>query len=65
MNMHEPNKILCPVCGKSQVEEYAICDVCNWENDPVQFEHPDLSGGANNMSLNQARAAYKAGKSVR
>ena len=27
--------IPCPVCGKTHVAEYDICDVCGWENDPV------------------------------
>lgn len=63
-NSNETNKILCPVCGKSYVEEYDICEICNWENDPVQFRKPNFAGGANKMSLNQARKAYQAGQSV-
>lgn len=55
------NKIPCPVCGKSYLEEYDICSICNWENDPVQLLNPDFAGGANEMSLNQARAAYRIG----
>ena len=47
MNTKETN--LCPVCGKSQVEEYEICPVCFWENDPVQLWKPQLAGGANQM----------------
>ena len=26
----ETNKALCPVCGKAHVDEYDICEVCNW-----------------------------------
>ena len=40
----ETNKALCPVCGKAHVDEYDICEVCNWENDPVQLVNPDLAG---------------------
>ena len=63
-NSSETNKTLCPVCGKSHVEEYDICEICNWENDPVQVRKPDFSGGANKMSLNQARKAYQAGQPI-
>lgn len=55
--------IKCPVCGQYTFEEegdYDVCEVCYWENDPVQYREPDLAGGANKMSLNEARAAYRA-----
>lgn len=58
-------KIKCPVCGKYEFEEFGdfdVCEECYWENDPVQYCHPDYKGGANKMSLTEARAAYKAGK---
>lgn len=56
--------MVCPCCGKAHVEEYEICDVCNWENDPVQLWKPDLKGGANIMSLSEARKAYKENKPI-
>ena len=38
---------------------YAICPVCYWEDDPVQFRDPDYAGGAaKNVSLNQARKNF-------
>lgn len=46
------------------VAEYEICDVCFWENDPVQSWNPDRGGGANIMSLNEARKAWKEGRKV-
>ena len=55
----------CPCCGKTLVREYDICEVCFWQNDLVQLGKPNLSGGANKMSLQEARAAYKAGKPVK
>ena len=55
---------VCPCCGKTLVEEYDICSECGWENDPIQREKLDISGGANRMSLKEARAAYAAGKTV-
>ncbi len=35
--------------------EYEVCERCVWEDDPVQSADPDYAGGANVMSLNQAR----------
>ena len=58
-------KIPCPCCGRTMVEEYDICTVCKWENDPVQLRDTDFGGGANIMSLNEAREAYKQGKEVK
>lgn len=58
-------KIKCPCCGKTYVEEYDICSVCNWENDPVQASRPDTCRGANKMTLSEARIAYKKGEKIR
>lgn len=55
----------CPVCGKTDLEEYEICEECFWENDPIQLRDPDYKGGANVMSINQARAAYAKGEKVK
>jgi hypothetical protein len=52
----------CPCCGAktiAEVGEYEICDVCDWEDDPMQRENPDDALGANTMSLNQYRAEWK------
>ena len=62
--MNETNKIPCPCCGKTMVEDYDICDECFWENDPVQRFKRDSGGGANEMSLNGAQLAYKSRKSI-
>lgn len=64
MSTNEISK-LCPCCGKEKVREYDICSICSWENDPIQEEHPDMRGGANIMSLNEARRAYKNGSKIR
>lgn len=61
-------KYLCPCCGQKTLEEvdfYNICPVCGWEDDPGQHEHPDDNIGANTMSLNEARVAYKEGLPVK
>lgn len=62
MSMKE---IKCPCCGKSIVPEYDICTVCNWENDPIQRDNPELKGGANEMSLHEAIRAFENGKKVK
>lgn len=55
----------CPVCGKYEFPEadsFDICDVCGWEDDGLQEDEPDCAGGANDMSLNEYKAAWEAGK---
>jgi len=56
-------KYRCPCCGYYTFADrpkgnYAICPVCFWEDDPVQLARPDYAGGANGISLNQARENY-------
>jgi hypothetical protein len=51
----------CPCCGQCTLTErghYDICGHCGWEDDPVQEELPDRGGGANVVSLNEARRNY-------
>ena len=60
--------LICPVCGKHRFEYqdfYEIWPICGWEDDGLQREDPDFEGGANEMSLNQARKAWAKGKKVR
>lgn len=57
-------KYQCVCCGYYTLKSkppgtYEICPVCFWEDDPYQFEEPDCDGGANYVSLNQARENYK------
>ena len=57
------DRTLCPVCGRGRFEEpgkYEICEVCGCEDDPVQRREPGFAGGANRLSLDQARLAYLA-----
>lgn len=58
-------KIKCPCCGQTCVEEFDICGVCGWENDLVQLSDPTYPGGANKMSLEEARQAFKDGSPVK
>lgn len=57
----------CPVCGKyefPEIDSFDVCEVCGWEDDGVQEDDPNYAGGANKMSLNQAKAAYARGEKV-
>ncbi|MCQ2081846.1 MAG: acyltransferase family protein [Lachnospiraceae bacterium] len=51
----------CPCCGMGRVDKFEICEVCGWENDPVQAKDPGFRGGANKESLNEYRAKYLEG----
>ncbi len=48
----------CKCCGSrvfTTLGAYEICNVCKWEDDPVQAAEPDYAGGANRKSLNEAK----------
>jgi hypothetical protein len=54
----------CPCCGFLTLSElppgtFAICPICYWEDDNVQFNDSAYGGGANEESLRQARANYR------
>lgn len=53
----------CPCCGYRTLDEkppgsFALCPVCWWEDDSVQFNDPDYEGGANEPSLRQAQQNF-------
>jgi hypothetical protein len=55
----------CPCCGFLTLQgappgTFEICPVCYWEDDEVQFRDPTYQGGANNVSLQQARINFRA-----
>ena len=57
------DRLRCPVCGRGAFEapgRFEICEFCGWEDDPVQRRDPDFAGGANHLSLRQARLVYLA-----
>lgn len=61
--MPDKKKYACPCCGFFTYTEevggtYFICPVCFWEDDPLQLSDPDYEGGANVVSLNQARKNF-------
>ena len=66
--MEEQNKFKCECCGKYSITEKGIaeaCPVCGWMEDAYQEHYKDRPGGANRMSLNEARQAYREGRQIR
>ena len=58
-------KKLCPCCKQFRLNEigkYEICPICKWEDDPAQRKDITYFGGANKLSLEEARKAYKGGQ---
>jgi hypothetical protein len=54
----------CPCCDFLTLIEpptgtFAICPVCRWEDDNIQCEDVDYAGGANGVSLRQARDNFR------
>jgi|GEM_PF-1179986 len=63
MSTGEPHQFhACPCCEANVLTargQYEICPICNWEDDPVQSADPEHAGGANKLSLRQAREAWQ------
>ena len=54
---------ICAVCGNGVDEEdCGNCDICGWVGDTLQEIEPDYRGGANKVSLNEARIVWEAKK---
>lgn len=60
---------ICPVCGQYEFMRrsaelhdccFLPCKVCGWVDDSLLEVEPDFDGGELGISLNQARAAWKA-----
>jgi hypothetical protein len=52
----------CQCCGQRTISEpngYEICEICGWEDDFVQNRDPTYAGGANQMSLEEARTHWR------
>ena len=57
-------KLKCPCCGNFTIQSDCeivteICEVCFWQYDVVAHDKPDISIGANSISLSQAKENYK------
>lgn len=63
MMCHDSKMYKCLCCGYVTLAEQApgtfeICPVCGWEDDNLQAENPTLSGGANEVSLEEAQRNF-------
>lgn len=63
MNKIEKSRYPCPCCRYLTFDtpergSYDICPICFWEDDQMQFDHPDARGGANRVSLSEARENF-------
>ena len=64
--MNETQYYFYPCCKSpslASVHEFEICSICGWEDDNVQFQDPNFSGGANDLSLNEYRRIFLIKKS--
>jgi len=52
----------CPCCETRTISKpgaFEVCQICGWEDDPSQSANPARAGGANELSLDAARAAWQ------
>ncbi len=69
INKNEKKFIKCACCGSLEVPvgddgHFYICNNCGWEKDEIQENKSNYKGGANKMSLNEAKKAYKEHKKI-
>ena len=60
----QKTKYKCPCCGYKTLDEeppgtFDTCPVCFWEDDELQYDNPNYKGGANRVSLNEAKENFK------
>lgn len=59
--IYKKSSHFCPVCGKYEFDDdnsFDICPFCGWEDDSIQLNNPNYSGGANTYSLNMYKEQY-------
>lgn len=65
--IEDDERHLCPVCKRNLFpchNSFKECPVCGWTDDAVQEKYPEWGNCANDMSLNEARKAYKEGRPI-
>lgn len=63
MDNRNNRKHACSCCGYFTLSDevgntFQLCPVCYWEDDGVQLKDPAYEGGANRVSLNQAKRNF-------
>ena len=59
---------VCSCCGKPlRIKAYCheVCRNCGWKDDKKQAADPEFRGESNEMSLNEAKRAFKNGEKVK
>jgi len=59
----ENQRYPCNCCGFDTLDEeppgtFAICRICDWEDDDLQARKPDYAGGANKLCLRDAQRGW-------
>jgi len=59
----ENQRYPCNCCGFDTLDEeppgtFAICRICDWEDDDLQARKPDYAGGANKLSLRETQRRW-------
>ncbi|MBX3322115.1 MAG: hypothetical protein KF757_03910 [Phycisphaeraceae bacterium] len=62
-------KYPCPCCDFLTLDHqppgtFEICPVCGWEDDQVQYNDPNYKGGANELSLLEARRDFQVSRAA-
>lgn len=60
--------LICPCCEEhyfTEEDNYEYCEVCGWQDDPVQRDDPDYDGGANPKTLNETKKEWEIRKKQR
>lgn len=56
-------KKTCPCCGYRTLDKnmlFHVCEICYWEDDPIQSLDPDYVGGANgDITLRDAQQNFQ------
>lgn len=64
MDTNKYGKFPCPCCGYYTLKykpdnTFQICPVCYWEDDGIQLHDIDYNGGANTVSLREAKINFE------
>lgn len=57
-------KATCPCCGYRTLvrpRNWELCDLCFWEDDPLQSYNPDFASGTNEKSLRDYQSDFMNG----
>lgn len=69
IDINKYKEVICPICGEfyfsalepgdADLYDYVQCSICGWKYDADQLQDPELSGGPNEISLNEYKKMYE------